>query len=259
MLRFKHIFIVTLSILTVFSSIAPLSLAITGVDKETLKAAQQYEKFLMEKSKEDPGALEFKEQFSSLTWEKKKKFLGYINNPKIIEEILSVSVPENSTLKLYNGDIEIISTTKNTIQNLDDKKIAERESIFSRITSFFVVDTFAVSPKISRRVEYSKMFKFLGLDFMRIYAYINYIAQGISVVSIQNSNGALTLYYSPFNAKRTSKDHYIATRRAHLKIEWAIGVPLISSKYVGRINTNPKRLHLIGDHMGKSVAAFSNL
>lgn len=255
MLRFRNTVIFTLSLLIVFSTTGPLSLAITDIDKGTLKAAHQYEKFLISKSKEDSGALEAKDQFSKLSWAQKKKFLGYITNPRVIKTVLTTPVKKNTTKKLYNGDIEIENTTKVT----DKIEMEEKsdDSLLSKIVSVFVEDTYAAFPKINRRVEETKTTKIFGIRLSSFTGWINYVAQSVSVISISSADGYCSINRLPLTQiKKVDTTTYIATRRAHLKVTWSGS---FGFQGAGIDGVKALRLHLIGDHNGNSVAALSEV
>lgn len=169
--------------------------------------------------------------------------------------MLSVSVPQNSTVKLYGGYIKVCNITKTT--SLVNEEKEKNTSILSQISSFFIEDTYAALPKINHRVEDQQLYYIGNIKTITFTSWISYISQSKSVISIQDANGVCYCRAPLVHWEQAGRSSYIFRRRANLKLYWKVTASISFGPISDLSGERGISIHLIGDHNGNKVSASS--
>lgn len=211
-------------ILTV--SLLANSISLTYATKSTgpVVNAKQYEAFLTEKGKADSESLKIRTQFQNLTSEKKNKFLNYISNPKIIEEVMDTYVPENSSIKLHNGDIIIRNIVKSEI-------VPEKFDPVNSLLNNFFGNAYAADKIENMYVEDKREVCAFGILSLTFKTWVSYKAKNKkTIVSITGGNGSCTHHLIVGSVEKVEVSTFIMANKAVCKATWRQYIDLGLSK-----------------------------
>lgn len=150
-----------------------------------------YESWLEQKIENATDVAEKKEakatfkQYKELSLEDQNKFIEYMFDPKIQEEIATklLYIPEGTTQTLQNGEIQLTASNPNITT----------EATYSNIT-----DGIAPAGDQSKKATHNRGIKFLGVKIFQSTIWVKYIHNGTKVKEATSCNAFTSINYNPF-------------------------------------------------------------
>jgi hypothetical protein len=226
---------------------------------EDIKDPQSYERYLEERGEKEPEALKIKKQFQELSNKQKLKFIYYIKNPQIFDEVLKAQskLSENSTKELYNGDIVIRRLNITSILRVDNCSTSAHW--YDKFSSILVNTACAASKIYHMKAEDTRETYTLGIKAFEFRAWVIYNSQDKkTVTSIQDGNGSATNYWITNKVIKDSVTKYVLGNKAHTcilwKITWNLSLPLIDPTAIASTWNH----HVLGSANGGKTYRFYN-
>jgi len=133
---------------------------------------------LSKKAKTDSLAKEAYADFQKLSPQKKQKLVNYLQDEKILKELLNqTDSTKNGTKKLYNGDVQI------------DTVVSQTSASPSVQASLQATSTVSAAATKYRKATITHSQKILGVTVTKLTSWVNYTHNGTKVTGV-SSNGA---------------------------------------------------------------------
>lgn len=195
---------------------------------------QDYIDSLNKLGKSNPEVLKTKERFIKLSEEKKQRFMKYITDPVVLEEILQAMCSQNKKVELYGGDIVVTNTE--IIEEIEDSRYIEPKGFSDFLSSVLIGEVMAAPVVKDYKVTHHREAKVLGLSINSVYNWVLYKSKNNKEVTQIISAGSYAHAAPPlYIVEKITEERYIFRNKAHncVKYKYAPFVtPWVTTKVV---------------------------
>lgn len=175
---------------------------------------QDYIDSLSKLGKSNPEMLKTKERFIEFPAEKKQKFMKYINDPVVLEEILQAMCSQSKKIELYGGDIVVTNTE--IIEEIEASEYIETKSFSNVLSSFLMGEAMAAPVVKDYKVTHHQEVKVLGLNINSVYNWVLYKSKNNKEVTQIISGGSYAHAAAPlYIIDKITEERYIFRNKAH--------------------------------------------